>query len=203
MSNNLPTYYAFNILGPSQCGKTMFVSKLLLNKEEMIFPNVGTVHFCYSQWQEKYNDLLGVTFHEGLMDFKEINSKLPSLIVIDDLMDSLNEEVMNLFTKYSHHQNISVVYITQNIFQQSKFNRTMSLNSSYMVLFKNPRDIGQVEVLGRQMYGKKSKSFASAFKDATSEPHGYLLIDLKQEIPEKLRLRSNIFSDEHTIVYLL
>ena len=118
-------------------------------------------------------------------------------------MDSLNEEIMNLFTKYSHHQNISVVYITQNFFQQSKFNRTMSLNTSYIVLFKNPRDINQIEILGRQMYGKKFKRFTEAFQDATTKPHSYLLIDLKQSTPDKLRLRSNIFPHQSTVVYVI
>lgn len=77
----------------------------------------------------------------------------------------------------------------------------MSLNTNYMVLFKNPRDITQVDVLGQQMYGKKA--FAKAYKMATDIPHGYLLIDLKQQTPDQLRLRSNIFPGNDTDVFVI
>jgi hypothetical protein len=46
----------------------------------------------------------------------------------------------SLFTKKSHHRNISVMYIEQNLFHKGKNHRTISLNAHYMVLFKNPRD---------------------------------------------------------------
>ena len=40
-----------------------------------------------------------------------------------------------------------------------------------------------------------------AYTKATEKPHGYLLIDLEQNTPECLRLRSNILPNETTIVY--
>ena len=72
----------------------------------------------------------------------------------------------------------------------------MSLNTHYIVLFKNPRDAGRVATLARQMYPGKSKFLVEAYKDATTEPHGYLLIDLKQETDESYRIRTKIFPDD-------
>ena len=66
--------------------------------------------------------------------------------------------------------------------------RTLSLNSHYLVLFKNARDASQVANLARQMYSGKSAYMIEAFKNATSAPYGYLLIDLKQETDDKFRL---------------
>ena len=40
----------------------------------------------------------------------------------------------------SHHRNLSVIYTVQNLFHQGKGNRSKSLNSHYLVLYKNPRD---------------------------------------------------------------
>ena len=40
------------------------------------------------------------------------------------------------------------------------------------------------------------------FHDATSDPYGYLLIDLKQDTPEHLRLRTRIFPGQNQCVYL-
>ena len=74
----------------------------------------------------------------------------------------------------------------------------MNLNSHYIVLFKNPRDAAQIQYLGRQMYPNKSgsKFLAEAFKDATSRPYGYLLLDFKADTDEQLRVRTNIFPDD-------
>ena len=71
----------------------------------------------------------------------------------------------------------------------------MSLNSNYIVLFKNARDATQVANLARQMYPGKSTFMIEAFKNATSATYGCLLIDLKQETDDKLRLRTDIFPE--------
>ena len=41
-----------------------------------------------------------------------------------------------------------------------------------------------------------------AFKNATSAPYGYLLIDVKKETDDKLRLRTGIFPGDVQYVYL-
>jgi len=67
-------------------------------------------------------------------------------------MAETNQLVTDIFTKISHHRDISVLHLIQNLFDNNKYARTISLNSHYLALFKNPRDVGQFEVLARQMY---------------------------------------------------
>lgn len=76
----------------------------------------------------------------------------------------------------------------------------MSLNSNYMVLFRNPRDATQISVLGSQMFPGRQKFLRSAFEDATSRPYGYLLLDLKAATPDALRVRTNVFPGEQPVV---
>jgi hypothetical protein len=59
-------------------------------------------------------------------------------------------KVSQLFTKGSHHRNICLVLITQNMFRQVPSSRVISLNSIYRVVFKNPRDKTQIVNLARQ-----------------------------------------------------
>jgi len=80
--------------------------------------------------------------------------------------------------------------------------RTISLNSHYMVLFKNPRDAGQFSILARQMYPSGSKSAEEAYRDAAERPFGYLFVDLKPQQDEQYRLRTNIFPGEDQYVYV-
>ena len=63
-----------------------------------------------------------------------------------------------------------------------------------MVVFKNPRNASQMSHLARQMYPGRVKFVEEAFKDATSVPYVYLLVDLKQDTPEDMR--TTIFPDD-------
>ena len=78
----------------------------------------------------------------------------------------------------------------------------MSLNSQYLILFKNPRDATQITHLAKQMYPGRTKFMIEAFRDATSKPYTYLAIDLKPETEENMRLRSGIFPLEENYVYV-
>jgi hypothetical protein len=93
--------------------------------------------------------------------------------VTDDLMNEVNQNVCSIFAKLSHHRNVSVILLTQNLFHRNKHVRTMNLNTHYIVLFKNPRDAGQVSPLARQMHSGKSKFVVEAYEDATKERNGY------------------------------
>ena len=58
--------------------------------------------------------------------------------------------------------------MTQNLFYKNKQTRTFSLNSHYIVMFKNARDAIEVANLARLMYTGKSAFMIEAFKKATS-----------------------------------
>ena len=84
--------------------------------------------------------------------------------MMDDLMTSTNDSVVDIFTKISHHRNVSVVYLNQNLFYKNKQTRTLSLNSHYIVLLKNARDETQVANLARQMYPAKVDLWSKRLK---------------------------------------
>ena len=195
------------VAGPSKAGKTVFTSKFLKNIESLSTVNPTEIIWCYSEYQPHYQSLAqeipNLHFVQGLPDIKELrkNSSKPKLLVLDDLMSesSKSKDVTNLFTKGVHHWNISVVFIVQNIFFSGM--RTARVNTHYLALFKNPSDKLQISILARQLYPKNTGLFMDAFQDATSEPYSYLFVDLSQNCPEQLRLRTNIFPHEITMVY--
>jgi hypothetical protein len=53
---------------------------------------------------------------QGLPDLDNLDPREKHLIVLEDLMDETDQRVASLFTKKSHHRNISVMYIAQNLF---------------------------------------------------------------------------------------
>lgn len=57
----------------------------------------------------------------------------------------------SLFTKGSHHSNTSVIHIAQNLFGKNEEQRTINLNSLYLLVFKNPKDASQITYLAKQI----------------------------------------------------
>ena len=190
------------VAGPTQSGKTEFVKRFIENLKDMVTPLPTKIVWSYGEWQPAYQPLLDkVDFVQGLPNLP-LYSKEPLLVVIDDQMHGVDRRITSLFTKGSHHRNLSIVYIVQNLFDQQKEHRTISLNSHYLVIFKNPRDGSQIVHLAKEMYPGKTHYLRHAFALATQQPHGYLLIDLKQATPEGMRLRSHIFPGESQEVYV-
>ena len=127
-----------------------------------------------------------------------------SLVVLDELMSqcSNDQRVADLFTRSSHHRGISVSYLTQNFFQPGKLSRTISLNSYYFVIFRNPRDSLGISTMAKQMFPWHTDYLMESFRDARSRPYGYLVIDCHQLTPENMRLRTNILLGERQIAYV-
>ena len=140
------------ICGPTGCGKTFFVKRFFRNIDTMSDTKFDRILFYYSEWQPSYTEYGdNVEFREGLPRNDDyVNDLRPKLIVIDDLMrEASDNAVVDLFTKGSHHKNISVIFITQNLFHQGRGMRDISLNANYIVVFKNPRDRAQIQHLAR------------------------------------------------------
>lgn len=160
----------------------MFLTNFLKNLSLIIDVEIVEIVWCYGVSQLLHDELsdqisVPIRFFEGVPRVDDINSikKGPKIIVLDDLMGKYAKQCVELFTVGSHHFSWSIFNLIQNIFHQSKGSRDMSLNSHYIVFFKNPRDRLQIAHFGRQMYPEDSKFVAEAYADATKRPHGYLV----------------------------
>ena len=189
--------------GTTGSGKTTWLKKLIAYKKQMFSKEPLKILYFYGVWQPMFEDMekWGVQFVKGLPQDLENDSGVHMLVVLDDLQDEVtkSDHVENLFTRGSHHKNITVVYLTQNLFRQGKSARNIALNAHYVILFKNPRDIGQIGHFGRQL--GCSNFLKKAFQDATDEKYGYLIVDLSPHLEEQYRFRTKIWPDEDTIVY--
>ena len=191
------------IAGPTGSGKTVLLMKILDNASKYIYPPPDVIVYCYSRWQPLF-DQKPFTFHRGLLDTNDLDETKNNLIILDDLMEksSNDKSILNLFTVDSHHKNMSVFLITQNLFAQGKYSRSISLNAHYMILLNNPRDRAQINFLARQMFPTNSKFLIECYIDATNDtPHGYLFLDFKQSTPNDMRVQTGILSDDERIVY--
>jgi len=192
--------FATIVAGPSGSGKSVFVTKFLNELDKMCTTKFEEIIWYYDKHRPT-NIKTPIQFKQGLPELED--SIVPRLVIIDDFMRETNGQIVDLFTKGCHHGNTSVFFITQNLFHQGKGTRDISLNANYIVCFKNPRDKAQFRHLSRQVCPENPLFLQDAFADATSTPHGYLLLDLKQDTPEDYRFRTCIFpSDNVNYVYV-
>ena len=105
---------------------------------------------------------------ESLKNDSYLDVNIRNLIIIDDQMIEAEKDnrIVSLFTEGSHHRNLSVIYIVQNLFHQGKGKRSISLNSHYLILFKNPRDKLQILTLAKQMYPSETVWFIKEYEEA-------------------------------------
>ena len=125
------------------------------------------------------------------------------VVVLDDLMTQTggDKRISDISTKGSHHRNLSVIYMAQNIFHQGRGTSSITLNANNIVLFKSPRDKQHISALARQVnvpwtclriYEKLWRS--------NKVSTGYLVLDLKSTTNNKHRLKSNVLSEENIAV---
>ena len=192
------------VTGPTGCGKTTLVKSII--EENVIEPLPKNILWLYAADQPLYKGMKGVNFYKGIPEDIEhrFNSKTNNLLIIDDLMTQCHsdERMTRLFSVGSSHNNLSIIFIVHNLFHQGKEMRNISLNTHYIILFKNPRDSQQITTLARQMYPGKSKFLIEAYENATKRAHGYLFIDLKPNTNEQLRIRTGILPHDLHFVYV-
>ena len=207
--SRLITPLSMIVVGCSSCGKTQFVLELLQGQADMLdkpFDKIVWVSRFHQDVLRQQLIGLNVQFvlneipsQKALMKLKAKNS----LIVIDDLMTQAvrSGAVQELFTS-GRHANLSVIYLTQNMFKQGPSSRDIRLNSNYTILFKNRHDCRQIRIIGEQIYLKKWPAFVACYQDATNKPFGYLLLDNRPTTHSSLRLRGKITKD-YQILYRL
>ena len=193
----------FIVYGPSRSGKTKWCEKLLFWMNEMFGFYFEQILYCSGEYFPDYDTVHGIkllkvsSLNENII--RCLNSNNKNLIIIDDNMNNVVNDILisDLFTKISHHKNITVILLMQNLFPKGKYMRYISTNSTYMILMANTRETLQIQILSSQIDGANSKFILNCFNDATkNKPFSYLLLDFDQNTPDEMRVRTNIFPDE-------
>jgi len=198
--------------GASGSGKTTFVKNLLSLRDDLLEVNPDRVFLFYSNKQDIYDEML----RQGLIDeIIDVNENFPnlnyltqicepfksgngSLVIFDDIMSDMTSDFTKIFCNFSHHENASIILMTQNIFYDDKHFRNVTRNAHYYVLL-NHRDVQQISSLGRQICPSDPNYLTNAFMEATNRPYNYIILDFRVDSPQEIRVRSNIFPNQFPV----
>lgn len=188
--------------GPSNCGKTTFVLNAI--SSDVIDTRFDDIVICYTEMQPAYEQVRDkCRFIHGLIDPDELDPRISHLVILDDQLGNMKDgKIVQFFTRTCHHRNTSIFFLVQNLFDQGPGFRTCSLNSSYIVLFPSARDKRQIMTLQQQMFPTRKNFLIQAYNDACREAYSHLLLDLKADCPDHLRIRARILDPAGQTVYL-
>ena len=190
--------FTLMIAGSSGSGKTILTSRLIIEAETTMTEEPKQVMIFYSHEQGAYDRLreecpYPVVMWQGAPP-PDLETEPGTLLVIDDLQSDTVKEVAKWFTVKSHHNHTSVIYIVQNLFDKTPHHRTISLNASYIVLFKSPRDGSQITHLAKQTFPSNPRYLVDAYRSFTQgKAHSYVVLDFKQSSDDRYRLRDSLF----------
>lgn len=205
---NTDPHCFISVVGPAGSGKTHLIGRMICNQQKIFRPTFDKILYFYKHYQEPYGKLLvncqarnvDLELVQGL-DWSKIEHcealKKRTLIVIDDLYDEAaqSKDFLDLVIA-GRHRNVHLMVLRHNLFHQTKHSKTIDLNLTQIILFTSPRDLEQIGILGRQL-GERSTLLA-AYKRATQEPYGHLLIDLDVRSNRVLRYCSECSGDKPT-----
>ena len=192
------------LIGSTGSGKTRWVDRLMSNLPDMFKgPKISKILYFYGVYQSLFDEMQqtvsNLQFQEGIPSQQDIEALAEGqnhcLLVLDDLMSKVvaSETMQDLFCQFCHHKNISVVYLTQNLYQGGK---------CALVLMKSMRNASQIRCLATQLYPGNIGFMMGAYQDAMKEAYGYLVIDMSPSADDLYRLRTHIFLDEDTVIYM-
>lgn len=171
----LPFRHPFTciVAGAASFGKSTWIFRLLKHASVMIEPPPALIIYCYGEYQPAFEELktlpIPVQLVEGLPE-KELlkgsdestTNRPPKLVILDDLMGQMATKgarrpagasagdcdlLTQLFTRGSHHWNLSVIFVSQSIFFGNQ--RTARINCHYLVLMRSPSDKLQIMTVGK------------------------------------------------------
>ena len=205
--------------GPSQSGKSTFIRNLFLRLEDFVDVPFDYI-YIFMGTSAKANPTLceiksahprQTTIFEVPTLFKDFQKEFPpyffellerekgrhGCIIVDDLMQEFSKctILMDLFTKISAHNRVSVIYVTQNLFARTLRNTNVTLyrNTHVLVHFRSSLDMTPTNIIASRLGGGDHKSLMKMFKSITND-HRYVIIRGDTQTDPEMMFTSDIFS---------
>ena len=166
------------VSGPTRYGKTLLLRQII--KEQLIQPFATCIIWVFSEWQPDYDMIRekypGIEFEKAWRDeiFDSLSHEQRNILVLDDQRGVVysSSSVADLFTRGSHHTNLTLIYLRQNVYNHGQSKWTISLNSHYSVVFRNESDASQFCTMAYQICPNNSKWLIDSFTNAACKPYG-------------------------------
>ena len=189
------------VVGPSGSGKTELIFNMLQGRS--FYPAFLKIFYFDKEFQDTFTAIQQKIQHIEFIKYSGLDitkKRSDCLLVYDDSCEAIfnDKEFVKIATS-GRHIKVHVIYIKHNLFQQSKWSRTIDLNTTHKAFFKSMRDIKQIEYLGKQL--NCLHLLKDAYKLASAQPYGHLIFDLDPKTSQGLRFSSQLIGPEPSVLY--
>lgn len=144
----------------------------------------------------------------SIESLEDMDVKILKLVILDDMMDMTDkkttfEDLKRLFTAVSHHGNMSVIFIVQDLYVNRHMTRLANQAENILAMV-NGAAAYQIPKLCNKLFGPGHELFIRwAINDVHAHSNfGYLLLSTGATVPECQRVRTNIFPGEENTFYI-
>ena len=190
--------------GASGSGKTCLLQKIV-DSSHFSSPFDKIVYFYPEYLPEppiEFDQI--VDYRTGIADL-EYFSSLPknTLIIYDDLMNECGNstDIMKLFSVIARKRELSIIFIVQNFFDQTKQFRNIKLNATGFILFKFH---AAMDVLRRQLrdLGVHNLITKASLENTYRKKFNYIFIDIHPNRHSEFGcIKSNILGKYFTVFH--
>jgi len=177
------------IAGATKSGKTTLLMKILQNRQVMLDPVPEEIYWFYmmdSSIAAVPDTLPDVKLKKGVPSDETIRQIMkagrPKMIILDDMQDITMDRAQmkmldDVLTKVSHHGNLSIVFIVQNLFPPN-MNRIRAQCDEIIIMGNGTPAMFNASHLGRSLLASNGAPFLKEclLKARQLSPHSHLLI---------------------------
>ena len=186
-----PDNFRCIISGPSECGKTFLLKKLILasiyfDKLYIIGPTGDQYHGI-----ERINPKADVEFIKDIKDLPspdKLPKDLKKLMIFDDVR--AKEAVINGYFCRGRHNNCNMIYLNQNLFSLDR--QSVRENCNLLILFEQRGKV--LASIYQDFFINVELSyyyFANICNKLWKEPYNYIVIDITKNKNNNSKLRIN------------
>ena len=202
------------ISGPSESGKSRFLSKLVQYRNDVFTDTFDRIIYSYPksdtsnstrEFIEHLQEIsTAVEIMQGIPDIKSILGDDKVLIIIDDQSEVVlnSSDILSVCFVHSHHANLSLIFTVQNLFLKSQNGKSIARNLTGLVVFKNLADVISIQytslnVLGKRMFLEKCFEWLSENPKYQQDGLIYLYINTHPQLKfNNMRTFTDIFPNE-------
>ncbi|ELU09008.1 hypothetical protein CAPTEDRAFT_214459 [Capitella teleta] len=201
------------IAGPTKSGKTSLLIKVLENADTMFQPPPQEIYWFYSMPASVAPvkaTLPEVQLVHGIPNpdlIEKIADGSPKIMVMDDMQNILNDKtqremVMDVLTKVSHHGNLTVIFIVQDLYREN-MKRVRNQCENIIVMSNGSSANTAVGHLGSSIFSKEGSPFLKWVLQKTRElsSHGYFLVSTGANVGID-QVRTNILPGDKNIIFV-
>ena len=200
------------LFGSSGSGKSTYIHHLLSDLERYFSPvPTRVLYFHRTLANEDFllNDKIELRSDDPSNLVAELEGDSASkfrnaLIILDDALNYIGgKAIVSLFTRLSNHSDISVVFVSQQLFGAHSSLRTVYLNCNHFCLFSSPNDPSSVNILSSRLFPQKSGYLSDAQRQLSQQsPYSPLHVCTRPDyVLDQFRVFSGLLEGSFKLIF--